>query len=58
MERQSTTLEGRRRLVDEIDRKGLMATPANSRYNEAVCEAARKSVLDGGSLVKLGDLGA
>ena len=58
VERQSTTLEGRRRQLEEIDRKGLMATPANSRYNEAVCEAARQSILDGGTLVQLPDVDA
>lgn len=45
------TVEQRRRLLGEVDRAGILATPANSRYNEAVCEAARKSVLDSGRLV-------
>jgi len=34
--------------LDAIDREGILATPANSRYNEQVIEAARKSILAGG----------
>jgi D-galacturonate reductase len=34
--------------LDAIDREGLLATPANSRYNERVLEAGRRSLLDGG----------
>ncbi len=34
--------------LDAIDREGLLATPSNSRYNERVIEAGRKSLLDGG----------
>lgn len=36
--------------VDEIDAAGILATPANSRYNELLIEAARKSILGGGQL--------
>lgn len=35
----------------EIDAAGLIATPANSRYNEAVIEAARQSIQSNGALV-------
>jgi len=35
--------------LDEVDRMGLIATPANSRYNEAVIEAARASIAAGGA---------
>ncbi len=36
-----------------IDDQGLIATPANSRYNEAVIEAARRSILNNGELVEV-----
>lgn len=51
IERQASSLEQRRQIVAGIERGGLLATPANSRYNEAVCEAARKSIRNGGELV-------
>jgi predicted dehydrogenase len=41
------------RALEQIDREGLLATPANSRHNERVIEAARKSILDGGKEVTL-----
>ena len=34
--------------LDAIDRAGIIATPANSSYNEKVIEAARQSILNGG----------
>jgi len=34
-----------------IDEEGVLATPANSRYNERVIEAARKSILNAGAEV-------
>jgi predicted dehydrogenase len=43
----------RQQAIDEIDREGIAATPANSRYNEAVIEAGRESILNGGRLVPL-----
>jgi predicted dehydrogenase len=43
----------RRELLDEIDRAGIIATPANSSYNESVIEAGRKSILDGGKVVRV-----
>ena len=39
--------------LDAIDREGLLATPANSRYNERVLEAGRRSLLDGGREVPI-----
>jgi len=42
----------RRQLLDDLDGSGLIATPRNSRYNEAVIEAGRQSILDGGREVK------
>ncbi len=53
VERESSSLEERRRLIAKIDREGILATPSNSRYNEAVCEAARESILNKGALVEL-----
>jgi predicted dehydrogenase len=35
-------------VLDEIDRAGILATPANSSYNERVIEAARESIQNGG----------
>jgi D-galacturonate reductase len=36
----------------EIDAAGILATPANSRYNDAVIEAARESIRNGGREVR------
>ena len=36
-----------------LDGDDIIATPANSRHNERVIEAARKSILDGGREVTL-----
>jgi predicted dehydrogenase len=44
-------LNAGRSTLEEIDRAGLIATPANSRYNEAVIEAARASIAIGGTTV-------
>ena len=43
----------RRRAIREIDEEGLAATPANSRYNERVIEAARQSLQRGGELISI-----
>ena len=53
VERVSSSLDHRRRLIAEIDRAGILATPSNSLYNEAVCEAARESILSRGALVEV-----
>jgi predicted dehydrogenase len=42
------TVEDDPRALEIIDGQGLLATPANSRHNERVIEAARKSILNGG----------
>jgi hypothetical protein len=42
------------RAIQEIDREGIAATPANSHYNEQVIEAARRSILNGGATVSVG----
>ena len=41
-------LAERRKLIRRYDEEGIMATPANSSYNELVVEAGRKSILAGG----------
>ena len=43
-----TSLARRREFIAEADAKGIIATPANSKTNELVVEAARASILDGG----------
>ncbi len=45
---ESAPPEERPKLLEEIDRAGIMATPANSRYNELVIEAGRLSITNGG----------
>ncbi len=42
------TLKDRQQYLRELDAAGLVATPANSRYNEQVIEAARLSLLHDG----------
>lgn len=49
----SRALARRRALLAEIDRRGLIATPGNSRYNELVIEAARLSILARGRLASI-----
>ena len=46
-------LEARQALLREIDAAGVMATPANSSYNEQVIGAARESILNGGRTVEI-----
>jgi hypothetical protein len=46
-------LEERRRRLAEWDAAGVMATPANSMYNELVVEAARLSIENGGRQVEI-----
>jgi hypothetical protein len=46
-------LAKRREMIAEIDRRGLIATPANSYINELVTEAARISILNDGVTVKI-----
>lgn len=40
--------DNRRAVLDDIDHYGLLATPKNSSFNEAVIEAARLSILNDG----------
>ncbi|MBI2439778.1 MAG: Gfo/Idh/MocA family oxidoreductase [Lentisphaerae bacterium] len=46
-------LNRRRQLIQEIDRQGLIATPANSSINELVVEAARLSILHDGDRARI-----
>jgi predicted dehydrogenase len=46
-------LAERQKLLLEIDAAGIMATPANSGYNELVIEAGRQSILNGGREVRI-----
>ncbi|MCG3149202.1 MAG: Inositol 2-dehydrogenase/D-chiro-inositol 3-dehydrogenase [Verrucomicrobiae bacterium] len=47
------SLAARQKVIHEIDAAGIIATPANSAFNELVVEAARASILDGGRQVKI-----
>jgi predicted dehydrogenase len=40
-------------IIKEVDKKGIIATPANSYINELVNEAARVSILNDGKFVKI-----
>ena len=53
MESEPRDLAARQRFLKEIDAAGIMATPANSSYNELVIEAARESILNGGKTVEI-----
>ena len=46
-------LASRQKLIKQFDSEGIMATPANSSYNELVTEAARLSVLNDGRRVEI-----
>jgi predicted dehydrogenase len=54
---ESEGLARRQELLREYDEAGVMATPANSRYNELVIEAGRLSILNGGreAVIDYGD---
>jgi predicted dehydrogenase len=41
-------LAARRSIIKQIDDEGIIATPANSSYNELVIEAGRMSITNGG----------
>lgn len=51
------SLAGRQKLLAQFDEEAVMATPANSRYNELVIEAGRLSILNGGreAVIHYGD---
>jgi len=48
LEAETRDLAERQERLRQIDEAGIMATPANSRYNELVIEAARLSILNAG----------
>ncbi len=43
----------RRKAIQEIDEEGIIATPANSSFNELVVEAGRASILNDGKDVEI-----
>ena len=47
------SLKKRRQIIKDVDKKGIIATPANSYVNELVIEAARRSILSDGDAVKI-----
>jgi len=53
VEAEGGDLAGRQKLLREIDAAGVMATPANSSYNERVIEAGRKSIVERGREVEI-----
>jgi len=46
-------LTERQKLIKQYDEEGVMATPANSSYNELVMEAGRLSILNNGREVEI-----
>ncbi len=42
------TLQDRQKMIKRIDEEGIIATPANSAFNELVIQAGRLSILSGG----------
>jgi predicted dehydrogenase len=53
VESETGGLAGRQAMLREIDATGIIATPANSSYNELVIEAARESILHDGKIVTI-----
>jgi D-galacturonate reductase len=51
--REMDSLEARQDFIKQLDADGIMATPANSNYNELVVEAGRLSILNGGREVQI-----
>lgn len=49
----SASKDQRRETIRAIDNRGLIATPANSRFNEQVLEAARISIQNGGAQIQI-----
>lgn len=50
---ESESLKKRREIIEKVDKKGIIATPANSWINELVVEAARLSILNDGEIVDI-----
>jgi D-galacturonate reductase len=53
IEVESADAAARPAMLRQIDEAGIMATPANSSYNERVIEAGRESILNGGREVAI-----
>jgi predicted dehydrogenase len=51
--RAGADLASRQAILRELDTEGILATPANSAYNELVIEAGRRSILAGGRAVRI-----
>jgi D-galacturonate reductase len=47
------SLKKRQKMIKNVDKKGIIATPANSFINELVVEAARLSILNDGDIVNI-----
>jgi D-galacturonate reductase len=47
------SLKRRQEMIKDVDKKGIIATPANSYINELVVEAARLSILNDGDTVNI-----
>jgi hypothetical protein len=47
LEQECDSALSRRQALEAIDQAGIIATPANSSYNERVIEAGRWSILNG-----------
>lgn len=50
---EAASLAKRKEMIQEVDNKGIIATPANSYVNELVMEAARLSILNDGDVAKI-----
>jgi len=50
---EAASLAKRREMIQEVDKKGIIATPANSYVNELVMEAARLSILNDGDVATI-----
>jgi D-galacturonate reductase len=49
----SDSLINRQKMIKDVDKKGIIATPANSFINELVVEAARLSILNDGDIANI-----
>lgn len=50
---EAASLPIRQKIIREVDKKGILATPGNSYINELVIEAARLSILNDGKQVSI-----
>ena len=53
VEENGSELSSRQEAIKKIDSEGIVATPANSSFNELVIEAGRMSILNGGRAVTI-----